>query len=429
MSLLDYFRGPQLKEECERLKAENAQIKSVLTEMKALDLMEIRKMIENSEKELADKNKSCEDMAKTNEALQNEYEDKRLQVLVVEEHLLLESFALYLPKFSFTSSTEYKDNLDSIREKQKNLIKSGEAAIGNQNWTVNNSQTQGRKLVNDMIKLVLRAFNNECDYCVDNVKFNNIELSEKRINQSFDAMNKLGRVMQVEISNAYKNLKVDELHLAHEFQKKKQEEKEAQKKAREELRDQQKLEQEIRVAREKIEKERKHFRAALKELEARLKLVAGTPEAENVQAKIDDIQNQFAELEKEEKLIDYREQNAKAGYVYVISNIGSFGENVHKIGMTRRLEPMERVDELGDASVPFVFDVHAMIFSDNAPALEAKLHARFHANRVNKLNNRKEFFRASIDEIEKVIRENFDKVVEINKESPAEHYRESLLIK
>lgn len=429
MSLSDYFRGPQLKEECERLKTENAQIKNVLTEMKALDLIEIRKRIEDAEKELADKNKSCENMAKSNEALQKEYEEKRLQILVIEEHLLLESFALYLPKFSFTSSTEYKDNLDSIREKQKNLIKSGEAAIGNQNWTVNNSQTQGRKLVNDMIKLVLRAFNNECDYCVDNVKFNNIELSEKRINQSFDAMNKLGRVMQVEISNAYKNLKVDELHLAHEFQKKKQEEKEAKKKAREELRDQQKLEQEIRAAREKIEKERKHFRAALKELEARLKLVDGTPEAENVQAKIDDIKNQFAELDKEEKLIDYREQNAKAGYVYVISNIGSFGENVHKIGMTRRLEPMERVDELGDASVPFVFDVHAMIFSDNAPALEAKLHAHFHANRINKLNNRKEFFRASIDEIENVIRENFDKVVEINKESPAEHYRESLLIK
>ncbi|MFZ2950564.1 MAG: DUF4041 domain-containing protein [Desulfuromonadaceae bacterium] len=429
MSLSDYFRGPQLKEECERLKIENAQIKSVLTEMKALDLMEIGKMIEDAEKELADKNKSCEDMAKTNEALHNEYEEKRLQILVIEEHLLLESFALYLPKFSFTSSTEYKDNLDSIREKQKNLIKSGEAAIGNQNWTVNNSQAQGRKLVNDMIKLVLRAFNNECDYCVDNVKFNNIELSEKRINQSFDAMNKLGRVMQVEISNAYKNLKVNELHLAHEFQKKKQEEKEAQKKTREELREQQKLEQEIRAAREKIEKERKHFRAALKELEARLKLVNGTPEAANVQAKIDEIQNQFAELDKEEKLIDYREQNAKAGYVYVISNIGSFGENVHKIGMTRRLEPMERVDELGDASVPFVFDVHAMIFSDNAPSLEAKLHEHFHANRINKLNNRKEFFRASIDEIEKVIRENFDKVVEINKESPAEHYRESLLIK
>lgn len=428
MALSDYFNGPKLKVECEQLKTENAKLKSVLAEMKVLDLIEIKKRIELAEKELAAKNKSCADMAKFNEALQNEFEDKRMQILVVEENLLLESFALYLPKFSFTSSKEYKDRLDGIRDKQKSLVKNGEAATGGDNWTVNNSQAEGKKLVNDMKKLIIRAFNNECDYCVDNVKFNNIELSEKRINKSFDAMNKLGRVMRVEISDGYRYLKIDELHLAYEFQEKKQEEKEAQKKAREDLREQQKLEQEIRAAREKIEKERKHFRAALKDLEARLSLVTGTPEAEDIKAKIDDIQKQFAELDKEEKLVDYREQNAKAGYVYVISNIGSFGENVYKIGMTRRLEPMERVDELGDASVPFVFDVHAMIFSENAPALESKIHGHFYPNRINKLNNRKEFFRANIDEIEKVIRDNFDKVVEIKKESPAEHYRESLLM-
>lgn len=142
--------------------------------------------------------------------------------------------------------------------------------------------------------------------------------------------------------------------------------------------------------------------------------------------KIAEIDASKENLENEEKLIDYRENNAKAGYVYVISNIGAFGEGVYKIGMTRRLDPMERIDELGDASVPFWFDVHAMIFSDNAPALEAKLHERFAIGRLNKVNGRKEFFRADLTVIESIIREHYDAAVEVTHEAPAEQYRESL---
>ncbi|MNN18823.1 hypothetical protein D3C81_1320420 [compost metagenome] len=306
------------------------------------------------------------------------------------------------------------------------MIKSGEAATGNMDWTVNNSKAQGRKLVNDMIKLVIRSFNNEADYCVDNVKFSNVELGEKRILKSFEACNRLGKIMSVEISRRYLSLKLDELHLAHEFQIKKQEEKEEAKRAREELREQQKLEQEIRAAREKIAKERKHFATAMRDLQARLDKAESEEERATLLTKLAEVEAGRAELESEEKLIDYREQNAKAGYVYVISNVGAFGEGIYKIGMTRRLEPMDRVDELGDASVPFWFDVHAMVFSNNAPALEAKLHERFAVGRLNKVNGRKEFFRADIAEIESVIRENYDAAVEVTYEAPAEQYRESL---
>ncbi|MCY1282498.1 hypothetical protein D9M70_313380 [compost metagenome] len=306
------------------------------------------------------------------------------------------------------------------------MIKGGTAATGNMAWTVNGSQAQGRKLVTDMIKLVIRSFNNEADYCVDNVKFDNVELGDKRILKSFEACNRLGKIMDVEISRKYLALKLDELHLAHEFQIKKQEEKEEAKRAREELREQQKLEQEIRAAREKIAKERKHFATAMRDLQARLDKAASEEERAPLLAKLAEVEMGRAALESEEKLIDYREQNAKAGYVYVISNVGAFGEGVYKIGMTRRLEPMDRVDELGDASVPFWFDVHAMVFSDNAPALEAKLHERFAAGRLNKVNGRKEFFRADIAEIESVIRENYDAAVEVTHEAPAEQYRESL---
>ena len=428
MSLQDFLNGPKLKEECDRLSLENAKLQKQLNELGAFDLFAIRQKIVEANEKLEEVNLSYNKKKQESAMIQNEINEKQNQVLVVDETLLLESFALYLPKFAFATSDEYKIKLDKLRDNQKIMIKEGTAAEGSTTWTVNNSKAQGQKLVNDMTKLIIRAFNNECDYCVDNVKFNNIEQSVKRITQSFDALNRLGKVMHVEITDKYKQSKLNELYLAHEYQIKKQQEKEEQKKLREELREQQKLEQEIKAARDKIEKDRKHFSAALADFETRLKLATNIEEINVLNEKIAEIKLQANELDKEEKLIDYREQNAKAGYVYVISNIGSFGEDIYKIGMTRRLEPMERVDELGDASVPFSFDVHAMIFSDNAPALEAKLHEHFYKSRLNKLNDRKEFFRAKLNEIETVIKENFDKAVDIQKEAPAEQYRESLLL-
>jgi len=255
-----------------------------------------------------------------------------------------------------------------------------------------------------------------------------MEVNEKRIEKSFEELNKLGHIMQANISDSYKKLKYEELYIAFEYQQKKQEEKEEQKRAREELREQQKLEQEIRQAREKIAKEKKHFIRAINDLESKLKKTTNDSERALVLEKLEEVKGQYSELEKEERVIDYREKNAKAGYVYIISNIGSLGENVYKIGMTRRLEPLDRIDELSDASVPFSFDVHALIFSENAPTLEAKLHEHFHKTRLNKLNSRKEFFKADIHEIEKVVKENYDKVVDVVKDAPAEQYRESLLI-
>jgi hypothetical protein len=388
--------------------------------------LEVEELIRQESARLAAVRRSIEVAERDVAALAKQAGELRGEVLVLETTLLLESFALYEPKFKLSASHEYKTRLDSVRERQKAMIKNGEAAIGDTGWSVNGSKTEGRKLVNDMIKLVIRSFNNEADYCVDNVKFDNIELGEKRIQQTFEACNRLGRVMTVRLVDQYLNLKIEELRLAHEYQVKKQQEKEEAKQLRAELREQQKLDQEIRVAREKIAKERKHFVAALRDLRDRLKRSLTKEERESLTVKIAEVEAGKAELDNEEKLIDYREQNAKAGYVYVISNIGAFGEGVYKIGMTRRLDPMERIDELGDASVPFWFDVHAMVFSANAPALEAKLHERFSAGRLNKVNGRKEFFRADIAEIESVIRENYDAVIEVAHDAPAEQYRESL---
>ncbi|HCF7008360.1 TPA: DUF4041 domain-containing protein [Pseudomonas aeruginosa] len=433
MSFSDYWNGPAHRQRADDLdrkltdvQAQYVELQALVRKLGAMDAFEVQQLIEQEKLKLAAVRREISSAEQDLAAIAQRSSALKSEILVWEETLLLESFALYQPKFKLTASHEYKSRLDSTRERQKSLIKSGGAATGNMDWTVNGSKQQGRKLVNDMIKLVIRSFNNEADYCVDNVKFDNVELGEKRILRSFEACNRLGKIMDVEISRQYLGLKIDELHLAHEFQTKKQEEKEEAKRAREELREQQKLEQEIRAAREKIAKERKHFLAALRDIQARIDKAESDGERAPLLAKLAEVEAGRAALESEERLIDYREQNAKAGYVYVISNVGAFGEGVYKIGMTRRLEPMDRVDELGDASVPFWFDVHAMVFSDNAPSLEAKLHERFAAGRLNKVNGRKEFFRADIGEIEAVIRENFDAAVEVTHEAPAEQYRESL---
>lgn len=410
------------------IKAENLKLQSIINEMGAGDAVTVKDKISEYQQELSKLGSEKARLEGHLAHLNQEIEKRKKEVIVLDDEILFESFALYKPKFAFLTSEEYKNRLEVCRTKQKELIKNNAAISINENWAVNNSRAEGKKMVNDMKKLILRSFNNECDYCVDNVRFNNMEVNEKRIEKSFEALNKLGRIMDARISDAYKRLKYEELYLAFEYQQKKQDEKEEQKRLREELREQQKLEQEIREAREKIAKEKKHYQQAMKELEAKLKESKTDSERILMEEKLEELRNQYSELEKEEKVIDYREQNAKAGYVYIISNIGAFGEHVYKIGMTRRLEPLDRVDELGDASVPFPYDVHALIFSDNAPELEAKIHEHFYKYRINKLNYRKEFYKADIYEIEKVVKAHYDKVVDIVKIPPAEQYRESQLI-
>ena len=249
-------------------------------------------------------------------------------------------------------------------------------------------------------------------------------MSLKRITTSRNAISRLGKMMQISISNEYYQAKVDELHLAFEYRQKKQAEKEEQREARAALREAAKLQKEIEEQRKAINKERNHYQNALlsvlKQIES-----SPTPSDELIQKK-NELESQLGVIDVKIKDLDYREANQRAGYVYVISNIGAFGENIYKIGMTRRLNPQDRVDELGDASVPFNFDVHAMIFSDDAPALENALHKAFENRKVNMVNHRREFFNVTLDEIKDVIRQNYDKTVEFVDIPDAEQYRESL---
>ncbi len=354
------------------------------------------------------------------EKFKKEISEKKKEIVSLDETINIQSFGMYDVNYEFLSVEKYKLQLTSIREQQKAMIKADTAATGATTWTVDGNLSKGKKMVNDTKKLLLRAFNTECDELVSKVKFNNYEASIKRINSSCDAISKLGKTMSISITPAYRNLKIQEIQIAFEYSQAKQKEKEEQKALRAQMREEAKLQKEIEEQRKIIQKEQTHYQKEIARIEEQLK---NNPDDADLKAKLDVLKGLFEETEKSLADIDYREANIKAGYVYIISNIGSFGENVYKIGMTRRLDPQERVDELGDASVPFNFDVHAMIFSDNAPALEAALHRAFEDKKLNLVNHRREFFNVTLDEIKEVVKKNYDKTVEFIDVPDAEQYR------
>lgn len=365
--------------------------------------------------------------------LRQEIDQKKGLLVQMDEEILLQDYALYKPRYSFCSSDEYKNRLYIIRQQQKDMIKSGAALIlsARHGWSYsNNLQVSGPnpKMIQDISKLILRAFNCECEEIVDKVKYHNFEASLKRMSASRDAISKLGVSLGISISPSYYASKVDELTLALEYQQKKQQEQERQKEIREQMREEARLQRELEEARRVSEKEQSHYLNALSRLETQI-LHAEESEKDILELRKKEIQEKLDAVTKALKEIDYREANQRAGYVYIISNVGSFGENVYKIGMTRRLNPTERIDELGDASVPFDFDVHAMIFSDDAPALEAALHKAFEDRKVNLVNPRREFFYVTLAEIKEEIRKHYDKTAEFIEFADAEQYRISKKIR
>lgn len=441
MNIGDIFKINQFKTEIEQLRSDNQRLyddnckmQDMLTpEMK--DAIAIKKQISSLEitknnlndEILSLQHTISEHNAKIGE-LKHTISVKEKEIIELDDKILLQDFGIYTPVYNLMSSDEYKKRISIIRQKQKDMIKNDTACTYPTNMTLDGSITKGKKLVKDNVKQILRSFNNECDAVIDKVKFNNIESIKKKIEKSYNDLNKMNASMQISIVYKYYTLKIEELNLCYEYAVKKQEEKEEQKRIREQLREEAKLQKEIEEARKTIEKEKKHYLNALKQIEAQLSS-ASNDEKTKLEEKKSEILSQLSEIQKSINDIDYREANKRAGYVYIISNIGSFGENVYKIGMTRRLDPTERVDELGDASVPFNFDIHAMIFSDDAPALENALHKAFENRKLNMVNQRREFFNVTLDEIEEVVKKNFDKTVEFTRIAPAEQYRESLMIK
>ena len=282
-------------------------------------------------------------------------------------------------------SVAYRAELSRLQDQVRAMVKKDGGAISaTSTWQVNGSAAQGRKMVSDISKLMLRAYNAEADNLVRSLKPYKAQSAKDRLDKVAHTIARLGTSMSIAVSVPYHQLRLREIELTADYLEKVAEEKERDREERERLREERKVEQEIERERQRLRKEQTQFEQAIRQLEAQ----GDTEGAERLRAQL---QGVLGEIEA----VDFRARTLTAGHVYVISNIGSFGEGILKIGMTRRLEPMDRVKELGDASVPFIFDVHALYFSENAVKIEREMHETFAARRVNRVNNRKEFFQVS----------------------------------
>ncbi len=216
------------------------------------------------------------------------------------------------------------------------------------------------------------------------------------------------------------------VRIEYEYYVQKERAKEEQRAIREQMRQEAEERKELERQKKQIEKEESKFHDQIGQINEQLASCEDTDKITQLQSRLEELQQQLQSVaEQKEKIANL--QNGKAGNVYIISNIGSFGDDVFKIGMTRRLDPQERVDELGSASVPFPFDVHSMIFSNDAVSLETELHHILNDRRVNKVNLRKEFFRVSLDELESLV-EKISPTAEFRRTILAEQYRQSLSI-
>ncbi len=362
------------------------------------------------------------------EQLEAKRDELKTEVSLLEENLEDISFGFYKPHFSFQTSEEYKAALENLRDQERQFIRDGKAAICHTQWTVGNSAKEGQRMTKQYTKLMLRGFNGECDAAVANVAWNNAERMEERVHKAFDALNQLGSVMQMSLTPEFLQLKLDELRLTHEYQEKRHQEREEQRRIREQIREEEKAQQELDKVREQAEREEADYEKALSKAREEALKATGA-QLEKLTQQISAFEGKLDEARRNKQRAIARAQLTKSGFVYVISNVGSFGERIFKIGMTRRLEPMDRVDELGDASVPFPFDLHAMLYSDNAPELETALHRLVQDRQVNLMNVRKEFYRdVELDEIEAFVKSRglsaqFIKIPE------AKEYRETLALR
>lgn len=339
---------------------------------------------------------------------------KELESLNIE--LVVES--INLSEYENITSEECKNTLEVLRIKQQDFVRQNKALII--------SSSDSKKTLDNNIKQILRCFNAECERIILNANTKNIDTARSKISKSYDTLNKIFSTDGVSINTAFLEMKLDELNIVYAYYLKKEQEREQQKAIKEQMIEEEKVRREIEREKQKIEKEESQFKNEISKLMGYMQKSTDDIQTQLYVDKIRELEKKLELLEKDKENVLLREQNTRAGFVYVISNIGSFGDDVYKIGMTRRLEPMDRIKELSDASVPFEFDVHAMIFSEDAPALENILHRTFRKKEINKVNSRKEFFRASLLDIKKTVKDNFNATVEFTEFAEAREYRESL---
>ncbi|HIQ69356.1 MAG TPA: DUF4041 domain-containing protein [Candidatus Avoscillospira stercorigallinarum] len=384
---------------------------------------EMNKQVEASEDKI---NKIIADGEARADSLDNEI--KRLEakrqsleqeVTKLEGEVLVET--VRIDAYLDMKSEDLKNKIAVLRSKEDEMIKNGEAV----KITM---PSREKKFLNNQSKQILRCFNSEVTALLSSVTFKNVDSVRTKISRSYETANKIFADDGVQITHEYVSAKLEELSLIYAQIVKEEEEREQRKAIREQMVEEEKVRREIEREKAKIDKETTQFSNEVKKLMGYLQKSSNDVERQLYVDKISELEAKIKSLEKDKENVLQREQNTRAGFVYIISNIGSFGEGVYKIGMTRRLDPMERISELSSASVPFVFDVHALIFSDDAPALEACLHQTFRDHQVNRVNSKKEFFRVDLDQIKEIVKENHNATVQFIDIPEAAEYRETLRI-
>ncbi len=380
----------------------------------------------NLEKEYSKKKKNLkceygkyeETLKETTNTLESNVKELRKDKDLLEYELLIAHYNF--SDYDGIMSEECKNKLSLLKTDESLFVKSGNALFITSEGT--------RKEINDNKKQILRCFNTECDNVLVNLTHKNIDSMRNKITRSFESLNKIFAVDGIEMNKELLEMKLEELNLVYTYELKRQQELELQKEIKEQMREEEKVRREIERQKTKLEKDQAQCSKEMNKLMSYMRKTENDIEKQLYIDKIHELEEKIKSLEKDKETVLEREANARAGYVYIISNIGSFGSDVYKIGMTRRLEPMDRIKELSSASVPFDFDVHAMIFSDNAPELENLLHKKFEKNSVNRVNYRKEFFKVSLDEIEDVVLKEYNNTVKFTKVPAADQYRETLRI-
>lgn len=362
--------------------------------------------------------------------LRTSYAEKRAvfdrlsaELAIYDDRIAWAEMGMYQPHFDFDTSEEYKLAIERVREKQKRMITDKSAVICRTNWHVEGSLAKGRQMTDRNIRLTLRAFNGECDAAIANTRWNNANAMEKRIENARRQIDKHNATNTIEITDAYYMLKLEELRLTHEFREKVKVEREERAEAGRAAKEEQKLIREM----ERAEEEEARYQRMLQKARAEAASVVG-PKLAAYTEQIAILERDLAEAHAKVERAHAMAEMTKTGYVYVISNVGSFGPDLVKIGLTRRLDPADRIRELGDASVPFLFDTHAMIYSEDAPKLERALHAEFAQQRVNATNMRKEFFRVSIEDVEAAVK-RLAPNAPFFRDIEAQEYRETLALR
>ena len=357
-------------------------------------------------------NQLCSEISKAKDELKNKKQEiENLEPLVTVVNIDTEGLEL-------ATSQELKNILSRYKLEEAELVKN--------NTAIDVIINDDKKFITTQIRQILRSFNAECDLTISNVTLKNIYTMRNKILRSYETLNKIYKSDGVQITKVFLENKLQQLITAHSYQEKLEDERVQKKLIQEQLKEEEKVRREIEREKAKIEKDETQFKNEISKLMKYLQKTYNEVEKTLYIDKIKECEEKLSELETVKSDVLNREKNTRAGFVYIISNIGSFGENIFKIGMTRRLEPMDRIKELSSASVPFEFDVHALIFSDDAPGLESILHNTFREYEVNKVNHRKEFFSIPLEKIEKVVTEHHNATVQWTYDAAAEEYRESL---